>query len=550
MVVKRYKYLNENLINLSLIIFIQLLVAFIYIYKLNLTSSIGVPLDDAYIHFVYAKNLATYGELSFNPGEPSVGTTSILWVILLAIGYKIGNIIIFTIFLGIFFSLISAFSIYEITKSLFNNNRYSLAAALLYIIPGNNIWLSLSGLEVTMFLAFGLLTILFYYKDKLLLSSVFGGLLFLTRPEGILLLVLIFSYEVIFRSKNKRSLRRMLIILVIPAMIILPYLIYNLFSTGHLLPTTFAGRRWLYGLSESISFSYESSFGFIVSWGNRLVKWVFMHQSMRDYIPIQLSIIIVAILFILLFAGFVRYLSLMIKSYKKMLDIGSASILLFLWFAIHNFVYSIILPSLGHAGRYQAINFIMIWIFIVLGIISIADFLKLKYKTVSNKPVMAAFFFFIFIINIFSMWSWSDIYVSSTTHINDVHAQAGKWINLNLPKDAIVASFDIGAVKYYSDRYIVDLGGLIDEEYSKYLWSNRIVEYMKLKNTTYLTMVEPYESNYGFGYSLGIYQHIGKEFELKKLNTFIYPDISKYKKHGSATGNAHPKMVIYEINWN
>lgn len=48
-------------------------------------------LDDAYIHLVYAKNLAETGRWFFNnPGERAVGTTSPLWVTLLAAGLNTG----------------------------------------------------------------------------------------------------------------------------------------------------------------------------------------------------------------------------------------------------------------------------------------------------------------------------------------------------------------------------------------------------------------------------------------------------------------------------
>ena len=45
----------------------------------------GFPLDDAYIHLVYARNLAAGHGFAFNVGEPSIGTTSPLWTLLLAL---------------------------------------------------------------------------------------------------------------------------------------------------------------------------------------------------------------------------------------------------------------------------------------------------------------------------------------------------------------------------------------------------------------------------------------------------------------------------------
>ncbi len=42
--------------------------------------------DDAYISFVYSRNLAEHGELSFNVGDPVEGYTSFLWTVILGLG--------------------------------------------------------------------------------------------------------------------------------------------------------------------------------------------------------------------------------------------------------------------------------------------------------------------------------------------------------------------------------------------------------------------------------------------------------------------------------
>src|ERR1700692_2518820 len=48
------------------------------------------PIDDAYITFRYARNLAEGLGLVYNPGEWVLGTTAPLWAILLAGGYLLG----------------------------------------------------------------------------------------------------------------------------------------------------------------------------------------------------------------------------------------------------------------------------------------------------------------------------------------------------------------------------------------------------------------------------------------------------------------------------
>src|SRR3954452_8190151 len=48
------------------------------------------PIDDAYITFRYARNLAEGLGLVYNPGEWVLGTTTPLWALLLAGAYRLG----------------------------------------------------------------------------------------------------------------------------------------------------------------------------------------------------------------------------------------------------------------------------------------------------------------------------------------------------------------------------------------------------------------------------------------------------------------------------
>ena len=47
----------------------------------------GFPLDDAWIHQTYARNLAAAGRWEYVPGATSAGSTAPLWTLLLAAGY-------------------------------------------------------------------------------------------------------------------------------------------------------------------------------------------------------------------------------------------------------------------------------------------------------------------------------------------------------------------------------------------------------------------------------------------------------------------------------
>jgi hypothetical protein len=420
-------YVQKNWIFFLLLFLMQAFVVTFYVYKLSLTTQLGVPLDDTYIHYQYARNLATYGKLEFNHGEPSIGSTSFLWVLLLALFYKLGSIILISIIIEVFFSLISAFCIFEISKNVLKRDLYAFFVALLFILCGNNIWFSLSGMETAMFVALGLLSILLYSKKKIYLSSICSGLLALTRPEGLILTGIIFSYEALIQYKNKEMiLKRLVILLIIPALLILPYFLYNLTATGHILPSTFSGRRWIAGLPEHINFSVLNLM-FIGAWPYRIATWTFMSNLLMHHMPLTISILILVFPIFLVFFGFYKYLNMGFTSSKTITKADSCLLILLLWCILHNFMYFLILPILSHAGRYQAINLVMLWICVGLGILSFTNFLKSRNPMFQSHPIIILLFLLVTGFTIASTLDWSDWYVSSTQQINEVHVKAGKW---------------------------------------------------------------------------------------------------------------------------
>ena len=58
-----------------------------YLLASALTYGLGFPLDDSWIHAVFARNFALHGEWAFQLGHPSAGSTSPLWTFLLVPGF-------------------------------------------------------------------------------------------------------------------------------------------------------------------------------------------------------------------------------------------------------------------------------------------------------------------------------------------------------------------------------------------------------------------------------------------------------------------------------
>ncbi|MCX7841016.1 MAG: hypothetical protein N2559_16390, partial [Anaerolineae bacterium] len=98
------------------LILAALVSASVYLIFSSARGVIGFPLDDAWIHQVYARNLATRGEFAFFPSQPSAGSTSPLWTMLLAVGYVLRlDFRVWAFLLGVILLIASAFLISRLT---------------------------------------------------------------------------------------------------------------------------------------------------------------------------------------------------------------------------------------------------------------------------------------------------------------------------------------------------------------------------------------------------------------------------------------------------
>jgi len=80
---KRIPNFSNHLILFVLIL--SLIVPIYFLLKGKTHSLKGFPLDDAWIHLVYGREISRGGYLAYNSGEPATGSTSPIWAYLLGI---------------------------------------------------------------------------------------------------------------------------------------------------------------------------------------------------------------------------------------------------------------------------------------------------------------------------------------------------------------------------------------------------------------------------------------------------------------------------------
>jgi arabinofuranosyltransferase len=202
--------------------------------------------DDAFISFVYSRNLAKHGQLVFNLGERVEGYTNFLWTVLLAGLYKVGlQPEIMSRLLGTACG-VATLGVCTWASRTLRGADWSpwdaLPALLLAGVPGFACWSS-GGLETALFtLLVTLGAVLYLVRDQPSRGSAIAfGLAALTRPEGILFFGLTGLHLVIVKLARKKwkptgaELGWVAWFLVL----VVPHLVWRRSYYGYWVPNTF-----------------------------------------------------------------------------------------------------------------------------------------------------------------------------------------------------------------------------------------------------------------------------------------------------------------------
>ncbi len=237
---------------------------FFSILEVSVASTLGFPLDDSWIFWVFAKNLATGQGFSFNPGEPVLGTTSILWVFILAGSYLFTHSVVFiSKFWGVLFFLLSIFLTYRICLFHTREEKVAFLGTLTIGLAPPLIFGALSGMEISLATLLVCLTLYFHLRERgkikrVFLAPIFGALCFTARPELISLYPLLLVHDWVNRENRGdqreygaawSSILKKTFTFVI---FLSPAFIFSYFVTGSLLPNTLAAKTMDSGLIWAI----------------------------------------------------------------------------------------------------------------------------------------------------------------------------------------------------------------------------------------------------------------------------------------------------------
>jgi len=215
-----------------------------------------MPLDDTYIHFQYARSIAEGHPFRYNPDQPPTsGATSLLYPILLAVGYTIGFqgelLAWWALAVGALCWIGSAWLIYR-TSHTDSENEWSshliaLAMAILFVLTGSLGWAFMSGMETGLMIFATLLTLWYVVNADRRGVVVASTLVALTRPEGLAIGLLALVYIATCET-SRRTLIKHLPLYAIPIIAGLLQPLVNLLATGSATASGMQAKSYLYNI--------------------------------------------------------------------------------------------------------------------------------------------------------------------------------------------------------------------------------------------------------------------------------------------------------------
>lgn len=423
-----------------------------------LSSRLGFPLDDSWIHLQFARNLAQGGGLSYNPGELVTGSTAPLWTALLSVFFHFpGNVVVWTKLAGGVLFVAVVHATWRLGRAQGLERGLATLAACLCAGTYWLVWSALSGMEIVLFVWLSLEGMLLHGRERLdrrrpVLSLPVLALSALARPEGLLLVVLALCDRLLGALSpvtgetgesgvetgvnegagvaGRRGLWRGG---VAALLFLLPTLGYYWWVGGSPLPTTFGAKA----------------------------------GEMRGLLPDgQYLFMVFGILFrpqpwmALLAAGGVVSLGARWDRRRSLLPA--------LWLVGLPLAYSLLVPQgkhllLGNFGRYF---FPLFPPAIVLGCVGLRD-LWARWSTRADRAsrlLRPALLALLVLPTAYTLVQGAGFYARNVANVEDGDVRMAAWLAAAVPPQAVLAVQDIGAIKFFAPQRILDLAGIVSPE--------------------------------------------------------------------------------------
>ena len=472
---------TSGLIIIAVLLILSIILPYYYVYyAYSVNHYNSFPLDDPWIHLQFAKNLAEYGTFSYLKNQViTAGSTSPIYTIILAAGFLVTkNEMWLSYVIGILFFAFSVYYFYKLSGTFFSKENWlAIAAALLLVFDKWLNFISVTGMETTLYI-FLLIACYYYYRKMNAIGfAVTLGLTFWTRPDALAFIAAIavdYFFRVYLKNRSPKENTDILLfekkdlykIAGIFGAIMAAYFAMNYIIAGSLLPNTYSAKLAYY----SAEFRSRSEF-------LKLEVWEYFTESA----------------YLLIFIPFVfGVFKLASDSFKLKYN---PLLPAFIFIALLIFMYWYKLPYAHRFGRYLMPVFPF---YILIAVYGGREFFRwfANYigdsKLVNGLNVILLAGTIVYFASEYN--STKEIFQDQSRHIYIRQVETAKWLKYNTPEGSTIATHDVGAIAYYSDRKVIDVVGLINPEFISKLntkeFAGFVEEQIIKKNVTYMAFLK------------------------------------------------------------
>jgi hypothetical protein len=402
----------------------------------------GYLTDDTFIHLQYARHLADGSGLVFNVGERVYGCTSPLWVTLLADGMLLGlDGLSVARAIGFVSTLLSVGLFLQLLRRTVNDPAIRAIGTVVWAGHAWMIRWSLSGMETPLAVALTLAGFVAFTEGRQwgarpVRTGALWALAALTRPEAGLLLLL-WGAALLIDTETRDSLRRLVAGALPPAIIYGSWLLFARFYFGTFWPQTLVAKS--VG-SQSMATHLDNAWRQVRVFGATdgvlllalfvgmvgAARWRAVRPSAQRFIPwawaLGLPILYVT-----------RGVPVLSRYVVPLMPVTAW----LAWRAVERWwMGDQPTPARRRRGLVLAS---------ALGALVLAQNL-IVYRT-AVLPQVRTF----------------------TPALEGSLARWGRWFHDHTPADAVIATPDIGAIGWFSERRVVDLAGLVTPEMVPFL---------------------------------------------------------------------------------
>ena len=410
---------------------IELIILFHWIF---LSHPFGFPLDDSWIHMVFARCLWEHGMFCYNPGIPSTGDSSPLWAISISgIFGALHHFGTYAFIAGIdFFNSLIFLGLvivcWRITYVLTENRFAANTVAGLLLANLLLLYFVLAGMEVYLAPLLMGISVLGFVQKRLWQAGIFLALACCVRAEFAMAGFIFVAYALYDYRGQWRNIFLALLKLTLPSILLGGvWMAYNYHVTHHILPAP------VY---------FKDSFG----------KGSLCNRFDCVFIPMmQLFSPLMIFSWPLLTAYFFKS---KLTPNRPFLEIP---LMLGLSFALFN----TFIVGLDGYSFYLLRYLIPAIPFLVIGLVIAVWIAKQAY---SFRRIYY-FLFGIAVVNFISVAHVPYAGFRSYDYINTIDIKAAEWIKAHVPANANVAISDAGAIRYLAPQFMIDTAGLNTPEF-------------------------------------------------------------------------------------